>query len=114
MAKHKWKMKGCPDTETGEWTPWCEWKDLGGLTWTKCQVDKGGWFHSLIAEHGESNKDSNHVHVKWRMEDSKNRSEWVLASVKINSVYVSNRGELLDRINNLIGTKFTVQDIGGE
>lgn len=98
-------MSGCPETETGQWTGWYLWNEKHGKSQTKCQIDHDGWIHELIAEANEPRPDYNHIHIK-----SKNGTDgYVLCSIKIDEVNVINRGLLLNKINALLGTTFTVQ-----
>lgn len=111
MAKHGWNMDGCPSTQTGEWTRWHNWSGWGSLVQVKCQIDSSDWVHVLVAEAGESRPDDNHIHVKYRTGKTETKkNDWVLADVKIDRVRMINRGELLNKINAAIGTRFTVQD----
>lgn len=91
----------------GESTGWIGWV-IRPQYQMKAKFD-GTWQHGLFAELGEPEPDKNHVHIKFRPD-----GDFVLASVRVDGVRIINRGDLLNKINPLIGTKFTVKDEQGE
>jgi len=66
---------------------------------------KNGEVHHYIAESGlsKSQADSNHVHVK-HLEGS---GEQVLASIKVEGGHISDRGSIVNAINNVTGLDFS-------
>ncbi|MBI5754192.1 hypothetical protein HZA40_03565 [Candidatus Peregrinibacteria bacterium] len=94
------------------WTDWHEGthREFPGFK-VKINTDKNPWIHYLVAPLDEPKPDSNHIHLKARLNSAaRDGVEWdivedayIVASVKVGGVDVINRRKLIEAINKNTG-----------